>query len=122
MGRPDFWEDSERASAISGEHARATRRLEGFRALQADVADLDGLVELGAEDASLQHEVDEQIASVAARLAELEEQRLFSGRYDAGGAPPFSPSMLTCTLKIMRAKSVQTMFMRSPNSVKASFL
>jgi peptide chain release factor 2 len=86
MGRPDFWEDSERAAAISGEHARATRRLEGFRALQADVADLDGLVELGAEDASLQHEVDEQIASVASRLAELEEQRLFSGRYDAGDA------------------------------------
>ena len=41
---------------------------------------------MAAEDASLQAEVDEQIASVEERLAELEEQRLFSGRYDAGDA------------------------------------
>jgi peptide chain release factor 2 len=41
---------------------------------------------MAAEDASLQAEVDEQIASVEERLAALEEQRLFSGRYDAGDA------------------------------------
>ena len=41
---------------------------------------------MAAEDASLQGEVDEQIASVEARLAALEEQRLFSGRYDSGDA------------------------------------
>ena len=54
--------------------------------LKADVEDLDGLAEMAAEDATLQEEVDEQIASVEERLAELEEQRLFSGRYDAGDA------------------------------------
>jgi len=47
------------------------------------VEDLDGLVEMAAEDASLQQEIDEQFASVEERLAALEEQRLFSGRYDA---------------------------------------
>ena len=57
-----------------------------FSALSADVEDLDGLVEMAAEEASLQAEVDEQIASVEERLATLEEQRLFSGRYDAGDA------------------------------------
>ena len=41
---------------------------------------------MAAEDASLQAEVDEQIVSVEERLAELEEQRLFSGPYDAGDA------------------------------------
>ncbi len=86
MGAEDFWGDSERAAAVSAEHARATRRLETFTALESDVADLDGLVEMAAEDDSLQGEVDEQIASVEARLALLEEQRLFSGRYDAGDA------------------------------------
>ena len=35
MGSPDFWEDSERAAAVSGEHARATRRLESFLELAA---------------------------------------------------------------------------------------
>jgi len=86
MGAPGFWDDAERAAAISAEHAKASRRLETFTALQADVDDLDGLVELAAEEESMQSEVDEQIASVEARLAELEEQRLFSGRYDAGDA------------------------------------
>jgi peptide chain release factor 2 len=50
------------------------------------VEDLDGLAEMAAEDESLQGELDEQIASVETRLAALEEQRLFSGRYDSGDA------------------------------------
>src|SRR5438128_3946028 len=41
---------------------------------------------MAAEEQSLQGEVDEQIASVEQRLAALEEQRLFAGRYDAGDA------------------------------------
>jgi len=86
MGAPAFWEDAERAAAVSAEHARAARRLEAFSALQADVDDLDGLVALAAEEESLQDEVEEQIASVEARLGELEEQRLFSGHYDSGDA------------------------------------
>jgi peptide chain release factor 2 len=86
MQAPGFWDDSERAAKVSAEHARATRRLEMFRAFEGDVEDLDGLAEMAAEDESLQEEVDEQIASVEERLAELEEQRLFSGRYDSGDA------------------------------------
>jgi peptide chain release factor 2 len=86
MGAEGFWDDAERAAAVSAEHARASRRLETFAALESDVEDLDGLVEMAAEEESLQGEVDEQIASVEARLAELEEQRLFSGRYDGGDA------------------------------------
>jgi peptide chain release factor 2 len=81
-----FWDDSETAAKVSAEHARASRRLEMFRSLRTDVEDLDGLVEMGAEDASLQGEVEEHLASVEERLAELEEQRLFSGRYDVGDA------------------------------------
>ncbi len=86
MGGEDFWGDSERAAAVSAEHSRASRRLETFSSLQADVDDLEGLVQMAAEDESLGAEVEEQIASVESRLAVLEEQRLFSGRYDAGDA------------------------------------
>jgi peptide chain release factor 2 len=86
MGAPGFWDDSDRAAGVSGEHARASKRLEQFNALSGDVEDLDALAEMAAEEESLQAEVDEQIASVEARLAELELQRLFSGRYDAGDA------------------------------------
>ncbi|MEA2315064.1 MAG: peptide chain release factor 2 [Solirubrobacteraceae bacterium] len=86
MQEPAFWDDAERAASVSSEHARISRRAEMFRTLAADVEDLEGLVEMGAEEESLQGEVDEQIASVEERLAELEEQRLFSGPYDAGDA------------------------------------
>jgi peptide chain release factor 2 len=86
MGAEGFWDDSERAAAVSAEHARASRRLEMFGALKTDVEDLDGLAEMAAEDATLEGEVQEQIVSVEERLATLEEQRLFSGRYDAGDA------------------------------------
>jgi peptide chain release factor 2 len=86
MGAAGFWDDSECAAAVSGEHSRASRRLEQFEKLKSDVEDLDALVEMAVEEESLQAEVDEQISSVEARLAELEEQRLFSGDYDAGDA------------------------------------
>jgi peptide chain release factor 2 len=86
MGAAGFWDDSERAAAVSAEHARVSKRLQTFTALATDVEDLDGLAEMAAEDPSLQEEVDEHLASVQERLAELEEQRLFSGRYDSGDA------------------------------------
>jgi peptide chain release factor 2 len=86
MGAGGFWEDSERAASVSAEHARLSRRLEMFNELEADVADLDSLAQMAEEDASVLEEVDEQIASVEARLERLEEQRLFAGLYDAGDA------------------------------------
>ena len=86
MGAPGFWDDAEAAGQVGAEHSRATKRLEEFTSLQSDVEDLDGLIEMAAEDATLQGEIDEQFASVEERLAALEEQRLFSGRYDQGDA------------------------------------
>jgi peptide chain release factor 2 len=86
MGAGGFWDDSERAAAVSAEHARASKRVEMFTSLQADVDDLDGIAEMATEDDSLQAEFEEQLGSVEQRLATLEEQRLFSGPYDAGDA------------------------------------
>jgi peptide chain release factor 2 len=86
MGAPGFWDDAEGAALLGVEHARATRRLEEFTRLEGDVEDLDGLVEMAAEDTSLGAEIDELLASAEQRLAALEEQRLFSGRYDQGDA------------------------------------
>src|SRR5580658_3011104 len=86
MGAGGFWDDSERAAAVSAEHARASKRVEMFTSLRADVDDLDGIAEMATEDDSLQAEFEEQLGSVEQRLATLEEQRLFSGPYDAGDA------------------------------------
>jgi peptide chain release factor 2 len=86
MGESGFWEDSERAASVSAEHARLARRLETFDSLNADIEDLDGLVEMAIEDSSVQGEVEEHLRSVEERLGRLEEQRLFAGPYDAGDA------------------------------------
>jgi peptide chain release factor 2 len=86
MGEAGFWDNQEIAARVSAEHARASRRLEVFRNLEREAEDLDPLAELAEEDAEIRDELDDQIASVEAKLAELEEQRLFSGRYDAGDA------------------------------------
>src|SRR4051812_16260750 len=86
MGAPGFWDDQEQAAKVSAEHARVTRRLNEFRGLESEVEDLDGLVELAAEDESIADELDGQLTAMEQRLQELELERLFSGRYDAGDA------------------------------------
>jgi peptide chain release factor 2 len=84
MQEPGFWDDQARATQVSSEHARIQRRLDTFRSLESDIADLEELE--GMHDASLADELAQQRASIEARLAELEEARLFAGRYDAGDA------------------------------------
>jgi peptide chain release factor 2 len=86
MGATGFWDDQERAARVSAEHARASRKLVQFRGLESDVDDLEPLAELAEEDPEMATELEEQLVSVQERLDALEEERLFSGPYDAGDA------------------------------------
>jgi peptide chain release factor 2 len=86
MGAAGFWDDQERAARVSAEHARTSRKLGVFRALEHDVADLEPLAELAEEDPGIASELEDQVNAVQERLAALEEERLFSGQYDAGDA------------------------------------
>jgi peptide chain release factor 2 len=86
MQRPGFWDDQERASRTAPAHKRAQERLATFRELESDVADLDELAELAEDDPEIATELSAQLDSIEARLATLEEARLFAGRYDAGDA------------------------------------
>jgi peptide chain release factor 2 len=86
MQEPGFWDDQKLAARVSSEHSRTTRKLESFRSLEAEVGDLEGLADLAQEDDSLASELSEQLADIERRLDALEEERLFQGRYDAGGA------------------------------------
>jgi len=81
-----FWDDAERAATVSAEHARLARSLQTFTEVEREIDDLDGLAELALEDESLGAELEEHLSAAEARLSELEEQRLFSGRYDSGDA------------------------------------
>jgi peptide chain release factor 2 len=86
MQAPGFWDDQEQAAKVSAEHARLSRRLDGYRSLESDVDDLEALEEMAADDEGIAAELAEQRASIESRLAALEEARLFSGEYDDGDA------------------------------------
>jgi peptide chain release factor 2 len=86
MGAPGFWDEPETAAKVGAEHTRLQRRLDHFAKLQSDAADLEGLAELAEEDPDIAAELEEAIASVEERLGALEEERLFTGDYDAGDA------------------------------------
>jgi peptide chain release factor 2 len=86
MQREGFWNDQAKAAGVQQQHARARRRLDSFRQLTQDVDDLGELAELAADDEEMATELTSQLSSVESRLAELEEERLFSGPFDAGDA------------------------------------
>jgi peptide chain release factor 2 len=91
MGAPGFWDDAPRAARSSAEHSSARDRLEEYRGLRAELADLGELAELAraegvAAEAGLLGELVEGLDRADLLLARLEEARLFGGEHDAGGA------------------------------------
>ena len=86
MQAPGFWDDQETAARVSAAHTRAKRKLELWEGIAADAADLGELAEIAAEDEEIAAELGSQLSSIESRLAELEEQRLFSGEHDSGDA------------------------------------
>ena len=86
MQQPGFWDDQDKAASVSADHARAQRKLDGFRSLQTEAGDLAEMAEMAELDEEIAAELEEQLTSVESRLEELEEARLFSGEYDHGDA------------------------------------
>ena len=83
LAQPGFWDDQQRAAAVSAEHARLTRRLERYDRLNREYEDAK---ELLAMDESLADEVAQSIVPLRRELGRLQEDALFSGEYDAGDA------------------------------------
>ena len=83
LAQPGFWDDQQRAAAVSAEHARLARRVDRYDRLTREYEDAK---ELLAMDASLAAEVAESIVPLRAELERLQEDALFSGEYDAGDA------------------------------------
>jgi peptide chain release factor 2 len=90
MQRPGFWDDAPRAARVGAEHAGARARLDEYRGLTAELADLGELAELareeGAAEPGLLDELREGLARADRLLGRLEEARLFRGEHDAGDA------------------------------------
>ncbi len=86
MQAPGFWDDQENAAKVSAEHTRAKRKIDLWEGISQDADDLADLAEMAVEDEEIAAELGSQLTSIESRLAELEEQRLFSGEHDAGDA------------------------------------
>ena len=84
MGAPGFWDDQQRAAALSAEHARLSKRLERFERLAAEGADLEELLSLTSDDEL--DELEAALVPLKRELVRLEEAALFQGEYDAGDA------------------------------------
>jgi len=83
LSAPGFWDDQQRAAAVSAEHARATRRLERYEHLVREYEEAKELLSL---DGDLEGEISEQIVPIRNELDRLREDALFSGEYDDGDA------------------------------------
>jgi peptide chain release factor 2 len=83
MNAPGFWDDQNTAAKVSAEHARVTRRLEGYRRLRRDYDDARELAEM---DGDMADEIARSLVPLRRELDRLQEAALFDGEYDAGDA------------------------------------
>ncbi len=83
LSAPGFWDDQAHAAAVSAEHARVARRLDRYERLTREFEDAVELLELDPEMAP---EIARSVQPLRRELERLQEDALFSGRYDGGDA------------------------------------
>ena len=83
LGEQGFWDDQQRAAALSTEHARLTKRLERYERLRREY---DDARELLALDGDLREDLEAHLKPIERELDRLREDALFTGEYDAGDA------------------------------------
>jgi peptide chain release factor 2 len=84
MNAPGFWDDQSTAARVSAEHARVSRRLDGYRKLTEDYEDALELAEL--DGGEMEAEIAAGLVPLRAELERLQEAALFNGEYDTGDA------------------------------------
>jgi peptide chain release factor 2 len=83
MGAPGFWDDQSQAARISTEQSRVTKKLERFDRLTREYDDARELVSLGDD---LGEEIAEGLHALERELERVQEDALFTGKYDGGDA------------------------------------
>jgi peptide chain release factor 2 len=81
LAQPDFWNDQQRAAALSGEHQRTQQKLGRYDELLSNVEFLRDGVGVFPDE-----ELGPVLRDVRAELARVQEDALFSGEYDSGDA------------------------------------
>ena len=93
MRAPGFWDDQTQAQSTGTKYSRLRHRLEDYEGLRGQIDDMEALVEMAAEETGteevppeLLEELERIAADIAREVERLEEQRLFTGEFDAGDA------------------------------------
>ncbi len=86
MAAPDFWSNQEKAQAVVGEMKSLRLVVLPLKEALDSANDLDGLLEMLAEDESVHDEIATEVARLEQQVEELELKALLDGPHDASGA------------------------------------
>ncbi|MDQ0202400.1 peptide chain release factor 2 [Pectinatus haikarae] len=88
MGEPAFWDDTEKAQAVSTELNTLKDGVERYQSMLNKYDDMQVLWEMGMEDKdeSVCSDVEQEINEIKDQIEKLELEILLSGKYDANNA------------------------------------
>jgi len=86
MGSADFWGNQEKAQATIGELKSLNTLIKPIDEAEKQFGDVQTLIELGDEDESLLPELRSELASLTAKVDDLELKSLLSGPHDGNAA------------------------------------
>ena len=84
MARPELWNNPTHAQEVGRQQSALAAMVEPWETLQAQVSDIEELMELG--DDSLLAEFEGQVSALEREFAARKKELLFSGEYDAHNA------------------------------------
>ncbi|MFA6422598.1 MAG: PCRF domain-containing protein, partial [Candidatus Buchananbacteria bacterium] len=84
LSKPDFWQDQERARAISRQYDFLKQEYDLWQNLTSEVDDLLQLAKMDEE--SLMAEIDDRLAKLESQFKKMEFALMFSGEFDKGNA------------------------------------
>jgi peptide chain release factor 2 len=86
MGQPNFWDNPEKAREIIAQLKPLNGLLKPYEELETVAGDVQALVELADEDASLEAELESELTPFEKRLDEFEMRAMLDGPQDASNA------------------------------------
>ena len=84
--QPDFWQEANRAKAISKKYEDLKKEFDQWRILKNEIDDLSELAEVAENDENLAKEINEKFTKAEKKFSKLEFQVLFSGVHDKNNA------------------------------------
>ena len=86
MGAPTFWDNNEKAQGVIAQLKPLNGLLKPFEELESAAGDVGAMAELAEEDASLEGDLEKELAGFENRLAEFELRSVLSGSQDPSNA------------------------------------